>query len=65
MTIFYCHEYYADIRKVIFDVSHGVGSLNGDVRMWDSVSGAELFLMLGHTDTINSVAFSPKGTSRK
>ncbi|KAJ7212575.1 hypothetical protein GGX14DRAFT_564331 [Mycena pura] len=31
------------------------------VRIWDATTGAELVRMVGHTESVNSVAFSPDG----
>lgn len=37
-------------------------SENGNITMWDALSGAQLFTMEGHNDGVNSVAFSPDGS---
>jgi WD40 repeat protein len=31
------------------------------VKVWDVVSGQETLTLKGHTDSVNSVAFSPDG----
>jgi WD40 repeat protein len=36
-------------------------SRDGSAKVWDAVSGKELFTLLGHDGTVFSVAFSPDG----
>ena len=31
------------------------------MKVWDAASGQEILTLKGHTDTVNSVAFSPDG----
>ena len=38
------------------------GSDDNTVRLWDAASGAQLAVLRGHEDEVNSVAFSPDGT---
>ena len=37
------------------------GSNDGNVRLWDSQTGAEIATLKGHTGSVVAVAFSPKG----
>jgi WD40 repeat protein len=37
------------------------GSADRTVKIWDSVTGEELFALKGHAGSISSVAFSPDG----
>ncbi len=39
----------------------GIVPVGIDIKLWDVASGALLVTMVGHTDIINSVAFSPDG----
>jgi WD40 repeat protein len=40
-----------------------LASASGDktIKLWDPASGHELRALTGHTDAVNSVAFSPDG----
>jgi WD40 repeat protein len=38
-----------------------MGGRRGDVSVWDSASGQEIFPLAGHTDWVPSVAFAPDG----
>jgi WD40 repeat protein len=38
------------------------GLADNSVRVWDASTGAELKELKGHTDWVNSVAFSSDGT---
>ena len=42
-------------------VEGGVMSRTTPFRVWDADSGAHIRTLHGHTDSINSVAFSPDG----
>ena len=37
------------------------GSRDKTIKLWDTVTGTELFTLKGHLDTVYSVAFSPDG----
>jgi WD40 repeat protein len=39
-----------------------IGSLNGDLKIWDATTGKLASVLSGHTDAISRVAFSPDGT---
>jgi WD40 repeat protein len=38
------------------------GSGNRGIKIWNTANGSEIRLLTGHTDTINSVAYSPNGS---
>ncbi len=43
---------------------HGSGScIEGEIMLWDVATGQERVTLRGHSDGINSVAFSPDGTT--
>jgi WD40 repeat protein len=37
------------------------GSADGTAKVWDTVTGQELFTLTGHTDAVTSVAWNPDG----
>jgi WD40 repeat protein/tRNA A-37 threonylcarbamoyl transferase component Bud32 len=39
-----------------------VGGVDRRVRVWDAITGKQLFLLKGHSGPVSSVAFSPDGT---
>ncbi|MEX2666619.1 SUMF1/EgtB/PvdO family nonheme iron enzyme [Candidatus Uabimicrobium amorphum] len=51
--------------KIIASCSDGRGASVWDktrsIRLWDTSSGKQTTILSGHTDTVNSVAFSPDG----
>ncbi|RWX51380.1 WD40 repeat, partial [Candidatus Electrothrix marina] len=52
------------VRSVAFSPDgRRIASASDDkmVRIWDSTTGKEIFLLQGHTDSVWSVAFSPDG----
>jgi WD40 repeat protein len=43
------------------DGKHLAGTVGNEVRVWDAQTGRETLTLTGHTDRVQSVAFSPDG----
>jgi WD40 repeat protein len=50
-----CATFSPDGERIV------TGSWDGTAKVWEAASGRELFALEGHTDRINSVAFSADG----
>ena len=44
------------------DRTLATGSFDGDIRLWDTVTGVMKKILIGHTEGIRSLAFSPNGS---
>ncbi len=43
------------------DRTLATGSFDGDIRLWDTVTGLAKKILIGHTESVTSLAFSPNG----
>jgi WD40 repeat protein len=58
-----------DPSKSVYSIAYNsdgtrlaTASSDGTARVWDAISGEELFSLAGHTNFIQDIAFSPDGT---
>ena len=51
-------NYKPDGKQLV--TGSGTAKKSGEVRIWDTMTGEELFSLPGHTDTVTSVMFHPK-----
>ena len=55
------HNNQHDERGITLDKIVASGSYDKSIRIWDITSGQQIAKLDGHTDEVNSVAFSPDG----
>ena len=48
--------------KILKKNIYSIGSFDKTICIWDAYSGKCLQKLLGHTNNINSIAYSPDGT---